>query len=63
MKDDDYINLATRISEDNIKVSEADRKRNQLNEKRSRRFNIVSLIIAAVGAIGTIVGVVISIVK
>lgn len=63
MKDDDYINLATRISEDNIKVAEADRKRNQLNEKRSRRFNIVSLIIAAVGAIGTIVGVVISIVK
>ena len=63
MKDDDYINLATRISEDNIKVAEADRKRHQLNEKRSHRFNIVSLIIAAVGAIGTIVGVVISIVK
>lgn len=63
MKDDDYINLAIRISEDNIKAAEADRKRHQLNEKRSRCFNIVSLIIAAVGTIGTIIGVVISIVK
>lgn len=35
MKDDDYINLAIKISEDNIKVAEADRKRHQLNENFS----------------------------
>ena len=51
MKDDDYINLATRISEDNIKAAEADRKRHQLNEKRSRYLELVGVIANVVGTV------------
>lgn len=55
MKDDDYINLAIKISEDNIKAAEADRKRHQLNEKRLRYFELVGVIATVVGTIIAII--------
>lgn len=55
MKDDDYINLATKISEDNIKAAEADRKRHQLNEKRSRYFELIGVIATVVGTVIAII--------
>lgn len=55
MKDDDYINLATRISEDNIKAAEADRKRHQLNEKCSRYLELVGVIATVIGTVIAII--------
>lgn len=55
MKDDDYINLATKISEDNIKAAEADRKRHQRIEKRSRYLELVGVIATVVGTVIAII--------
>ena len=57
MKDDDYINLATKISEDNIKAAEADRKRHQLTEKRSCYLELVGVIATVVGTVIAIISI------